>query len=100
MSTLTKKGSLNPLQETYGPPIGSNKNGTRSAPTPHLENGFRQPHHIMNLSLGTILLVVLVLLLIGAIPAWPFSRSWGYFPSGVLAMLLAILIILVLAGKL
>jgi hypothetical protein len=49
--------------------------------------------------LGTILLVVLILLLIGALPAWPHSRSWGYFPSGGLGLVLAILIILVLLGR-
>jgi hypothetical protein len=48
--------------------------------------------------LGTILIVVLVLMLIGAIPAWPHSRSWGYYPSGTLGLLLMILIILVLLG--
>lgn len=51
------------------------------------------------MSIGTILLIVLVLLLIGAIPAWPHSRSWGYFPSGALGLILVILIILVLLGK-
>lgn len=48
--------------------------------------------------LGTILIIVLVLMLIGAIPAWPHSRSWGYYPSGTLGLLLMILIILVLLG--
>lgn len=49
--------------------------------------------------LGTILLVVLVLLLIGAIPAWPHSRSWGYAPSGGLGLVVVILLILVLLGR-
>jgi hypothetical protein len=49
--------------------------------------------------LGTILLVVLVLLLIGAIPAWPHSRSWGYWPSGGLGLILLILLILLLLGR-
>jgi hypothetical protein len=48
--------------------------------------------------LGTILLIVLVLLLIGAMPAWPHSRSWGYGPSGGLGLILVILLILVLMG--
>jgi Protein of unknown function (DUF3309) len=48
--------------------------------------------------LGTILLVLLILLLLGAIPAWPHSRNWGYYPSGGLGLLLVILIILVLLG--
>lgn len=47
----------------------------------------------------TILLVILVLLLIGAVPAWPYSRSWGYYPSGGLGLLLLILIILMLLGQ-
>lgn len=53
----------------------------------------------MSISIGTILLIVLVLLLLGAIPTWPHSRSWGYFPSGALGLILVILIILVLLGK-
>lgn len=50
--------------------------------------------------IGTILLVVLVLLVIGSIPAWPHSRSWGYGPSGGLGLILIILLILVLTGRL
>jgi Protein of unknown function (DUF3309) len=49
--------------------------------------------------LGTILIVVLVLVLIGAIPAWPHSRSWGYMPSGVLGVVLVVVLILVLLGR-
>ena len=48
---------------------------------------------------GTILLIIVVLLLIGAIPAWPYSTSWGYGPSGVLGLVLVIVIILFLLGK-
>jgi hypothetical protein len=51
------------------------------------------------MTIGTILLVVLILLLIGAIPSWPHSRSWGYYPSGALGLILLILIILLLLGK-
>ena len=51
------------------------------------------------MSLGTILLIVLILLLIGAIPTWPHSREWGYAPSGGLGLVLLILIILWLMGK-
>ena len=51
------------------------------------------------MSLGTILLVVLVLILVGAIPAWPHSRSWGYGPSGGIGLIVVILLILVLLGK-
>jgi hypothetical protein len=50
--------------------------------------------------LGTVLLIVLILFLIGAIPAWPHSKSWGYGPSGGLGLLVIILIILLLMGKL
>jgi hypothetical protein len=52
------------------------------------------------MSLGTILLIVLVLLLLGAIPAWPHSRSWGYGPSGGLGVVVIILIVLLLMGRL
>lgn len=48
--------------------------------------------------IGTILLVVLILLLLGAIPAWPHSRSWGYYPSGLLGILLIVVIVLLLMG--
>lgn len=50
------------------------------------------------MTLGTILLIVLILILIGAIPAWPYSRSWGYGPSGGLGLIVLILIILLLLG--
>jgi hypothetical protein len=49
--------------------------------------------------MGTILLVLLVLLLIGAIPAWPYSAGWGYYPSGGLGLVLLIVLILVLMGR-
>lgn len=52
------------------------------------------------MSLGTILLVILVLMLVGVIPAWPHSRSWGYGPSGGLGLILIIVIILLLMGRL
>lgn len=50
------------------------------------------------MTLGTILLIVLILMLIGAIPAWPHSRGWGYGPSGGLGLILVILLILWLMG--
>lgn len=50
--------------------------------------------------LGTILIVILVLLLFGALPTWPHSRQWGYLPSGGLGVILLILLILVLSGRL
>lgn len=52
------------------------------------------------MSLGTILLILVVLLLIGAFPAWPYSTGWGYGPSGALGLILLILIILLVIGRL
>jgi len=49
--------------------------------------------------MGTILLIILVLLLIGALPTWPYSSGWGYWPSGGLGLILLILIILALTGN-
>ena len=51
------------------------------------------------MSLGTILLIVLVLILLGVIPTWPHSRQWGYGPSGGIGLVLLILVILLLLGK-
>jgi len=48
--------------------------------------------------LGTVLIVILVLLLVGALPTWPHSKSWGYYPSGGLGLILLILLILLLLG--
>ena len=50
--------------------------------------------------LGTILIVVVILMLLGALPTWPHSRQWGYFPSGGLGLVFLILIILLLTGRL
>ncbi|MEN9420363.1 MAG: hypothetical protein RI988_3984 [Pseudomonadota bacterium] len=52
------------------------------------------------MSLGTILLIVLVLILLGVIPTWPHSRGWGYAPSGIVGVILLVLVILVLMGRL
>jgi hypothetical protein len=52
------------------------------------------------MSIGTILLIVLILALVGVIPTWPHSRSWGYGPSGAIGLIVLILIILVLTGRL
>jgi len=49
--------------------------------------------------MGTILIVILVLILVGALPTWPHSKSWGYYPSGGIGLILLILIILVLMGR-
>lgn len=50
--------------------------------------------------IGTILLILLIILLIGSLPAWPYSGGWGYYPSGGLGLVVVILLILVLMGKL
>lgn len=52
------------------------------------------------MSLGTILIIILILLLVGAIPNWGYSRGWGYGPSGVLGIVLIIVLILLLTGRL
>ena len=52
------------------------------------------------MGLGTILLIVLILLLIGVIPTWPHSKSWGYAPSGVLGLVVVVIIVLLLLGRL
>jgi hypothetical protein len=52
------------------------------------------------MSLGTILLIIVLLMLVGAFPAWPHSRSWGYGPSGGLGLVLIILLILLVLGRL
>ena len=51
------------------------------------------------MSLGTILIIILILALLGALPSWGYSRGWGYFPSGGLGLVLVIVIILVLLGR-
>ena len=52
------------------------------------------------MSLGTIVLIILILMLVGVLPTWPHSRSWGYAPSGGLGLILVIILILVLMGRL
>jgi len=51
------------------------------------------------MSLGTILLVVIILFLVGALPTWPHSANWGYYPSGGLGLLLTIVIVLIVLGR-
>jgi hypothetical protein len=51
------------------------------------------------MSLGTILLIILILILIGALPTWPYSAGWGYYPSGGLGLVVVILLILLLLGR-
>lgn len=52
------------------------------------------------MGLGTILLIVLILMLIGVVPTWPHSRGWGYGPSGVLGLIVIVLVVLLLMGRL
>lgn len=52
------------------------------------------------MSLGTILLIVLILMLIGAVPSWPHSRGWGYGPSGILGLVVIVIVVLLLMGRL
>ena len=52
------------------------------------------------MTIGTILLILLVLALVGALPSWPHSKSWGYYPSGLLGVIVLVLLILVLTGRL
>jgi hypothetical protein len=52
------------------------------------------------MSLGTILLIVLILMLLGVLPTWPHARSWGYGPSGILGVILVIVIVLLVMGRL
>jgi hypothetical protein len=53
-----------------------------------------------DMSISTILLILLVLLLVGALPAWPYSGGWGYYPSGGLGLVLIVLLVLVVSGRL
>jgi Protein of unknown function (DUF3309) len=50
--------------------------------------------------MGTILLIILILLLVGALPTWPYSSGWGYYPSGGLGLVLLIIIVLLVTGRL
>jgi hypothetical protein len=51
------------------------------------------------MTLGTVLLIILILLLIGALPTWPYSRGWGYGPGGILGAILVVVLILVILGR-
>jgi hypothetical protein len=55
---------------------------------------------VIKMSLGTILLIILVLLLVGALPTWPYSGSWGYYPSSGLGLVLVVFLVLILTGRL
>ncbi|MCO5064619.1 MAG: DUF3309 domain-containing protein [Rhizobiaceae bacterium] len=51
------------------------------------------------MTLGTLLLIILILILIGAVPSWPYSRGWGYGPSGIVGVLLIVVLVLLLMGR-
>jgi hypothetical protein len=51
------------------------------------------------MSLGTILLIILIIILVGALPSWPYSSGWGYYPSGGIGLVLVIILILILLGR-
>jgi hypothetical protein len=51
------------------------------------------------MTIGTILLIILIVLLIGAVPTWPYSRGWGYWPGGILGIVLIVVLILLLMGR-
>jgi hypothetical protein len=72
----------------------------RDTPTRGLCTREFEPFEENAMSLGTILLIVLILMLVGALPAWPHSRSWGYGPTGGLGLVLIIVLILLLMGRL
>ena len=79
--------------------FGSELNYGRSAP--RLAFSLRTLRSWENtLTLGTILLIVLILILIGALPTWPHSRSWGYFPSGGLGLVVLVVVVLLGMGRL
>jgi hypothetical protein len=59
--------------------------------------GYKQRRPVM--SLGTILLIILILILLGALPTWPYSTGWGYYPSGGIGLILVIVLILILLGR-
>jgi hypothetical protein len=61
---------------------------------------FDKRHGEMKMSISTILLIILVLLLIGALPTWPYSGGWGYYPSGGLGLVLIVLLVLMVSGRL
>jgi hypothetical protein len=63
--------------------------------------GFLRPHSLERqfITLGTILLILFIILLIGALPTWPYSSGWGYYPSGGAGIILVVVIVLLLMGR-
>ncbi len=76
--------------------------GSAQTPKSHrnrLETSVSHQPQETDMSLGAILLVVLILMLLGAIPSWPHSRSWGYAPSGILGLFVVVLLVLIVTGR-
>lgn len=72
--------------------------GGTNAPAPHFPSTQQHIGKVDDM-LGTVLLIVLILLLIGAFPSWPHSTNWGYGPSGILGVVVVVLLILLLMGR-
>jgi len=84
-------------REKFAAVFASALNRARHAPTLfQLASNFEEKL----MSLGTILLIVLILMLIGAVPTWPHSRSWGYWPSGGLGLVVLVVLVLLMMGRL
>ena len=83
-----------PSRQASGPKANS---GTRVVWISRSLRSIAKRNKIM--SIGTILLIVLVLILVGALPAWPYSSGWGYYPSGGLGLVLIIVLVLLLMGR-
>ena len=66
---------------------------------PILTNFWFGTERILQMSLGTILLIILILILIGALPTWGHSRGWGYGPSGILGVIVIVILVLLLMGR-
>jgi hypothetical protein len=88
------------------PPLRSSANGDERLKFPDQEpcpQGYvycrNRRSEERTVGLGTILLIILIVLLIGALPTWPYSGAWGYYPSGGLGLILLIVLILVLLGR-
>ena len=64
-----------------------------------IQNQVKRIERSNKMSIGTILLIVFILILVGALPTWPHSKQWGYYPSGGIGIVLLILLILVLMGR-
>jgi hypothetical protein len=67
---------------------------------PGIVRGVESANQEQAMSSGTILLIILILVLVGALPSWPYSRGWGYYPSGIAGLVVVVLIVLLLMGRL